>query len=141
MASGERASGASVLLTEDDFNFRDTLEDVLLEDGHAVVCARNGSEALATLPRLPRPALVLLDLHMPVMDGVTFLTHLQERPDRQDFEVVIMSAVVDPQWFARWPGVVRAMRKPFDVQEIQTLADDFARRRPRVGPRRRDGAG
>ncbi len=135
------ASGASVLIAEDDFNFRDTLEDVLLEDGHAVVCARNGADALATLARLPRPALILLDLHMPVMDGVTFLTHLHERPDRDEFEVVIMSAVVDPQWFARSPGVVRAMRKPFDVEEIQRMAEDFARRRPRMAPRRRDGAG
>ncbi|HEY1334535.1 MAG TPA: response regulator, partial [Myxococcaceae bacterium] len=71
---------ASVLIAEDDYNFRDTLEDVLVEDGHSVVCARNGAEALVALSRIPRPALVLLDLHMPVMDGVTFLNHLRQRP-------------------------------------------------------------
>ena len=121
---------ASILVAEDDLNFRDTLEDVLVEEGHTVVCARNGAEALVDLGRMARPALILLDLQMPVMDGVTFLSRLRERPDRDDFEVVIMTAMVDPQWFGHAPGVIRAMRKPFDVQEIVTLAEDFAERRP-----------
>ena len=121
---------ASVLIAEDDYNFRDTLEDVLLEDGHRVVCARNGAEALVTLSKLPRPALILLDLHMPVMDGVSFLNHLRQRPDHDDFEVMVMSALVDPQWFAKLPGVIRALRKPFDIEEIQVLVSEFAERRP-----------
>ena len=79
------SAGAAVLIAEDDYNFRDTLEDVLIEDGHSVVSARNGAEALVALNRLPRPALILLDLHMPVMDGVTFLNHLRQRPDQADF--------------------------------------------------------
>jgi CheY-like chemotaxis protein len=130
---------ASVLIAEDDYNFRDTLEDVLVEDGHVVVCARNGAEGLVALTRLPRPALILLDLHMPVMDGVTFLNHLRQRPDRADFEVIVMSALVDPEWFRKLPGVVRAMRKPFDIEEIQSLVSEFAERRPLRRPDRRSG--
>jgi len=130
---------ASVLITEDDYNFRDTLEDVLTEDGHTVVCARNGAEGLVALNRLPRPALILLDLHMPVMDGVTFLNHLRQRPDQADFEVIVMSALVDPEWFRKLPGVVRAMRKPFDIEEIQSLVSEFAERRPVRRPDRRNG--
>jgi CheY-like chemotaxis protein len=79
---------------------------------------------------MPRPGLVLLDLHMPIMDGVTFLNHLKDRPDSGDFEVIVMSAIVDPQWFARLPGVIRALRKPFDIAEIQELVSEFAARRP-----------
>jgi CheY-like chemotaxis protein len=132
---------ASVLLAEDDYNFRDTLDDVLVEDGHSVVCARNGAEALVALNGLLRPALVLLDLHMPVMDGVTFLNHLRQRPDRADFEVIVMSALVDPQWFGKLPGVIRAMRKPFDIEEIQTLVSEFGDRRPARLPGRLRGTG
>jgi CheY-like chemotaxis protein len=132
---------ASVLITEDDYNFRDTLEDVLVEDGHVVVCARNGAEGLVALNRLPRPALILLDLHMPVMDGVTFLNHLRQRPDQEDFEVIVMSALVDPEWFGKLPHVVRAMRKPFDIEEIQALVLEFAERRPLRQPARRNGTG
>jgi len=57
-------------------------------DGHTVVCARNGAEGLVALNRLPRPALILLDLHMLVADGVTLLDHLRQRPDQADFEVI-----------------------------------------------------
>jgi CheY-like chemotaxis protein len=128
---------ASVLIAEDDYNFRDTLEDVLIEDGHRVLCARNGADALVALGKLLRPALILLDLHMPVMDGVTFLNHLRERPDHDDFEVIVMSARVDPEWFRKLPGVVRAMRKPFDIEEIQALVAEFAERRPARRPGQR----
>ena len=131
---------ASVLIAEDDYNFRDTLEDALVEDGHFVFPARNGSEALVALSRMPRPGLVLLDLHMPIMDGVTFLNCLKERPDCDDFEVIVMSAIVDPQWFARLPGVIRALRKPFDIAEIQELVAEFASRRPHRGSHQRYGA-
>jgi CheY-like chemotaxis protein len=123
-------ASASILIAEDDFNFRDTVEDALVEDGHSVVCARNGAEALVALNKIRRPALLLLDLHMPVMDGVTFLTHLQFHPLRDDFEVIIMSAMVNPQRLAHAPCVVQAMRKPFDISEIQELVWKFAERRP-----------
>jgi len=121
--------GASILIAEDDLAFRDTLEDVLVEEGYEVATARNGSEAIAVLHGLSRPALILLDLHMPVMDGVQFLDHLGQRPDRKAYEVVIMSAVVDVQWFDHAPGVIKAVRKPFDVGEILTVVKDFNRRR------------
>lgn len=135
------AARASVLIAEDDYNFRDTLEDALVEDGHSVLCARNGAEALLALDKLLRPALILLDLHMPVMDGVSFLNHLRQRPDHDDFEVIVMSALVDPQWFAKLPGVIHALRKPFDIEEIQTLVSKFSERRPALRPsQRRSGA-
>ena len=134
--------GASVLIAEDDFNFRDTLEDALLEDGHSVLRARNGAEALAAVDRLPRPALVLLDLHMPVMDGITFLHELQKRDHPEDFEVIVMSAVVDPdQWASKLPGICRVLRKPFEIEEVQALVAEFAERRPPrlPGPRETPG--
>jgi len=117
-----------ILIVEDDFGFRDTLEDVLVEEGYSVSVARDGSEALARLPQLRRPVLILLDLQMPVMDGVTFLHHLRQRPRAEDFEVVVMSAGVSPEWLATAPGVVRALKKPFDLGEIVTLCAEFAER-------------
>jgi CheY-like chemotaxis protein len=123
--------GATILIAEDDFAFRDTVEDALVEEGHTVATARNGAEALVCLHRLARPALILLDLRMPVMDGVRFLNELRLRPDRDDFEVVVMSATVDLQWFQATPGVIRAMKKPFDIDEILEVASEFGRRHAR----------
>ena len=119
---------AEILIVEDDFGFRDTLEDVLADEGYSVSVARNGTDALARLAHLRRPVLILLDLQMPVMDGVTFLHHLRQWPRAQDFEVVVMSAGVSPEWLATAPGVVRALKKPFDLREIVTLCAEFAER-------------
>ena len=122
---------ASILIAEDDLAFRDTLEDALLDEGIEVLTARNGLEALTLLPRLAQPALLLVDLHMPLMDGVALLGKLRERPDRDGYQVVIMSAMVDIQWFDRAPGVIRAMKKPFAIDEILALVREFIDRRAR----------
>ncbi len=133
-------AAASVLIVEDDVNVRDTIEEALADEGHLVLVARNGMEALVALKHLPRPALILLDLWMPVMDGLAFLRALRQREDRDDFEVVVMSAAVAPEWFADNPGVVRALKKPFEVGDLLSLAAGFSGRRasppaPAASPR------
>jgi CheY-like chemotaxis protein len=132
---------ATILIAEDDLAFRDTLEDALVDEGYEVLTARNGSEALGLLHRLAPPALILLDLHMPVVDGVGFLNGLRERPDRDAYQVVIMSAMVDVQWFERAPGVIKAMRKPFNIDEILDLVKESADRRSRSSSRGRSNGG
>lgn len=119
---------ANVLIVDDDSGFRDTLEDLLVDEGYTVTVARHGAHALGMLPHVGRPALILLDLQMPVMDGVTFLDHLQQWPDHADFETVIMSGGVSREWLEKVPHTVRALTKPFDVEEILTLVAEFAER-------------
>lgn len=126
--------GASILIVEDDINVREEIGDVLAEEGHTLSVARNGAEALATLEHVPRPCLILLDIWMPVMDGLTFLKKLREREDRNDFEVVVMSAVVTPDWFTGAPGVTRALRKPFLASDIISVSTEFAARRSSLPP-------
>ena len=132
--SDRMKANATILIAEDDFGFRDTLEDVLAEEGYSVSVARNGAEALGVLGRIGRPVLILLDMNMPVMDGMTFLAHLKEWPDREQVEVVIMSAAVEVELlFGHTPGVLKALKKPFDVEEILVLAEEFAARHAPAG--------
>ena len=77
------------------------------------------------LDGMARPALVVLDLQMPVMDGVQFLEELRKRTDHGDFGVVAMSAAVNGQWVESAPGVFRTLAKPFEVQELLEVADAF----------------
>ena len=122
-------SAVTVLIVEDDLNIRDTLEDPLTEEGHTVFVARNGAEALASLNHLSRPALIVLDLWMPVMDGLGFLRELRARKDRNDFEVVVTTAAVAPEWFIGAPGIVKVLKKPFEIDDILSVTSDFAARR------------
>jgi hypothetical protein len=67
---------------------------------------------------------------------MTFLSHLKEWPDRERVEVVIMSAAVEVELlFGHTPGVLKALKKPFDLEEILVLAEEFAARHAPAGAR------
>lgn len=83
-----------ILVVDDTPIFRDPLASSLRLAGYETTCAANGEEALAAV-RDSRPDLILLDLAMPVMDGVTFLRALKERGDREPIPVVVLSAASD----------------------------------------------
>src|SRR5687767_15980220 len=59
-----------VLVVDDDQDLRDSMAELVREAGYRVAVAADGREALALLERGPLPTLVLLDIRMPVMDGL-----------------------------------------------------------------------
>jgi CheY-like chemotaxis protein len=73
------AGGAVVLLVvEDDADYRQILCEMLEEAGYRVESAMHGEAALACLSAGTKPALILLDLMMPVMDGWSFMAALKQ---------------------------------------------------------------
>ena len=83
--------GSDVLLVDDDYATRRLLRRYLQRDGWTVRTAANGAEALERV-RDQRPGLILLDLMMPVMDGLTFLEHLRGEGRWDDVPVVVTTA-------------------------------------------------
>ena len=70
----------TILLVEDDEDIRRALTDLLDAEGHLVHAEPNGREALVRLDAASEPlCLILLDLHMPVMDGWDFLVASRSR--------------------------------------------------------------
>jgi CheY-like chemotaxis protein len=123
----------ALLVVDDDCDIRETLAEVLRDDGRTVTTATDGFDAVQKLAQMSRPCVIFLDLMMPRMSGLEFLTHLQTRADTTDFEVVVMSAHDALRKEAQhFPNVRATVRKPFDVEELLLLAS----RRPlsRVSP-------
>jgi CheY-like chemotaxis protein len=86
--------GRRILVVDDDASIRESLADLLDDEGYRVKTATNGAEAL-TLLRLPggfRPCLILLDLMMPVMNGHEFYVEQQSDPALADIPIVVISA-------------------------------------------------
>ena len=124
----------SILVVDDDHDIRQTLAEVLGDDGHSVTTATDGFDALQKLAHVSRPCLILLDLMMPRMSGLEFLSRLQARADRADFDVVVMSAHDALRREAQqFPNVRTTVRKPFDVEELLLLTSEppLATVRPR----------
>ena len=80
-----------VLVVDDDESSRTLLVDLLEFDGHRVIQAADGAEALAIFDRQP-VALVLLDLMMPRVDGFAVLDQLMRRPASSRPQVVVVTA-------------------------------------------------
>src|SRR6188474_3470219 len=84
--------GKSLLIVEDDKEIRDTLRFVLEQEGFEVSVAGNGVEALALLPHITKPSLILLDIMMPQMNGTEFADILDKDPLYSSIPVVVLTA-------------------------------------------------
>ncbi len=90
------SSPCRILLVEDDPALRETLADVLSDQGYDVACACNGQEALERLDHEVHPDLIVLDLTMPVMDGWAFREAQRRSPELAGIPMVILSASFPP---------------------------------------------
>jgi CheY-like chemotaxis protein len=81
-----------VLIVEDERDEREALSAWLVDEGFATLQARNGEEALDLLHAGRRPALILLDIKMPVMDGREFLRQMGEEEAIAEIPVTILTA-------------------------------------------------
>jgi len=82
----------SVLVVDDDFDVRDTLSDVLADEGYVVTTASDGFEALETLRNGLNPALILLDWMMPRCDGARFRELQRADPAIAHIPVLLLTA-------------------------------------------------
>jgi CheY-like chemotaxis protein len=107
---------STVMVVEDNPDMLSTLAMVLEFEGYSVITALNGLEAQQCLQGASAlPALILLDLQMPVMDGETFLRTLPGLavPGAADIPVLVLTAsATEPR------GVVGTLRKPYDISEL-----------------------
>ena len=120
------SSGTSILVVEDDADIRAALADVLAEEGYDVRVAANGEEGLAELRREPRPALVLLDLMMPVLNGWQFRRAQLSDPALADVPVVIVSADAAAGREATNMGASAFLQKPVELDDLLSVVARFA---------------
>jgi CheY-like chemotaxis protein len=86
----------NVLIVDDERDIRETLGELLIEEGFVVEAAWNGETALARLGAGFRPDVIILDLMMPVMDGQTFRALQRSHTALADIPVVGLSAAPAP---------------------------------------------
>ena len=105
-----------VLVVDDDPDILDAICDILEGEGYRVARARHGVEALEQVEQEP-PAIILLDLMMPVMDGLSFAQTLRQRWDAPSIPIVVISADGNPQKVAA-VGAQGYLAKPFDIDAL-----------------------
>lgn len=104
-----------ILIVDDDSSIRETIAEVLAEEGYVVKVATNGAEALAAIERDP-PALVLLDMRMPVLDGWAVARALAERGPAPP--LIVMSAARESDNWSQEIAAAAVLTKPFDLNDL-----------------------
>jgi CheY-like chemotaxis protein len=117
----------SILVVDDDADIRETLTEILGDEGYRVTGVRNGREALAYLTGRTRPSLILLDMMMPEMDGWRFRQEQQRNPAIAGIPVVILSAHGNVREAALALGVADYLRKPLRVENLLEIAERYCR--------------
>ena len=119
---------ATILCVDDDRNFRRVTAYALEESGFQVSTAANGVEALDSLSQ-SSPDVILCDLNMPVMDGLTFLGELMARAI--DIPVVVVTAYgsIESAVEAMRAGAFNYVTKPINRQELRYAIEKFSRKK------------
>ncbi len=103
----------SVLIVEDEEGIRENLKQLIELEGYRVFTAINGEEGIRVLHKIERPCLILLDLLMPVMNGMEFLTAKSHDDMIAQIPVCVVSGVAEKPSLK---GTVGFVKKPIDLK-------------------------
>jgi CheY-like chemotaxis protein len=115
-----------VLVVDDDAAIRESLCDILTDEGHPAVGVANGQQALEYLRNEGRPCVILLDLMMPVMDGASFRSHQLRDPDLNGIPVAVITAA-GPR-AAKGVPAEAFLAKPLRVESVLDVVERFCER-------------
>jgi len=112
----------SVLLVEDTEDSRFMMRRLLEMAGYSVLEARNGEEAVV-VTRDQSPDVILMDLSLPVIDGLQATRLIRDLPHSQDTPIVVVSAhdTADFEAEARAAGCDQYLTKPIDFTELEQV--------------------
>ena len=99
-----------------------TIGELIEDQGYRAICVDNGREALAVLEH-ERPCLMLIDVFMPIMNGVEFLRAVKGKASLADIPRVLMTAAND-----RMIGVkedVSVLYKPVDFEALKRILEKY----------------
>jgi CheY-like chemotaxis protein len=120
----DRGSQSLVLLVEDDFVLRSSLSELLALEGFRVECCADGGDAFRRLHHPPKPAVILLDIMLPHVDGFEFRAMQRKVPGFATIPVVVISAHDLDRGSLDELDLPVSFRKPLDVtQLLATLRD------------------
>lgn len=115
----------TILIVDDSTSIRQVVAFTLKQAGFSVVEGSNGQEGLAQLDAAQRVDLIVTDLNMPVMDGITFIKHVRSRPGCKGTPVLMLTTESQDskKQAGKAAGATGWLVKPFHPEKLlQTIA-------------------
>lgn len=114
----------TILVVDDEYLIADILSFALEDEGFMVVKASNGQKGLEVLDR-ERPALIITDFMMPVMDGQEFATAIRALPSMNHLPIILMSGAQAHIGMQRSDLFDAVLAKPFNIDLIIAKAKEL----------------
>jgi CheY-like chemotaxis protein len=111
-----------ILIVEDEEDIRENLKMLLELEGYKVSTAVNGEDGMRVLRTMERPCLILLDLLMPVMNGMEFLKEKMQEDKIAQIPVCIVSGVAEKPDMKGASGFVK---KPIDLEILLKFVKNY----------------
>jgi CheY-like chemotaxis protein len=115
-----------ILVVDDEPSFCTVLSEILRSFGYNVQQAHDAHHAIELLKGAP-PDLILTDVMMPGMDGLTFIRHIRADPDRSSIPAIVISAKAQPEDLqaSKAAGADACLVKPFSARELREVVHKF----------------
>jgi len=117
-----------ILLAEDNEANISTLSNYLSAKGYRILCAYNGQEAI-DLAKSHHPDLILMDIQMPVMDGLEAIRQIRLVPDLQSLPIIAITALAMPQDRQKCldAGATEYVPKPLKLKQLAIVMQQYLR--------------
>jgi CheY-like chemotaxis protein len=121
-----------ILIVDDEANFREIFGAKLSADGYRIETAENGQIGIEKAKAL-KPDLILMDVNMPVMDGISAVLQLRENPETKDVRVAFLTSLGDPRMdmqelnkkFSQDIGAKGYLKKTDDLNTLSARVKEF----------------
>ena len=117
-----------LLVIDDEFGVAEILESLLLDEGHEVMTAVNGKQALERLAQSV-PDVVFVDFMMPVLDGPGLIQAMRAEPAWAAIPVILMSSLPEDAVSTPGAGYTAFLRKPFRIATVLATLHQVLRSR------------
>ena len=114
----DNINGKLILIVEDSLVQTEVLKRKLLRKGYRIAVAHNGAEGLALTQTL-KPALILSDVVMPLMDGYRMCREIKDTKALKDIQVVLLTQLYEPE------EIIRGLESGADAYMTKTVCDDL----------------
>lgn len=113
----------TILIVDDDLTFTQFLDDILTAAGYRTVVAKHGAAAFLEL-EISHPDLMLVDILMPIIDGITFCRLVRANPATRATPLIVMSAKANLQQDIPVP-IAGFLAKPFEIDALLRLVESL----------------
>jgi len=127
MTTAPRAEKLTLFLAEDEEGTAILLKFLLAREGYTVVHVVDGQQAQTMIDQMPPPALVLLDIMLPYLNGLQLLAHIRQKAEWQHVPIIMLTADSNERDIeqALVAGANDYMVKPFNPRELTARLKRF----------------